>query len=290
MPAAVKRIFFLSLVLILSFTLVGCEEGVIIQDGAGLTQEEIDQIVANATTAQFDTVNLDIDTQMVVEVVGGSEAGEMTMVADGIGVMDMANKEMQMTMNMAINIPEMGEREMAVEVFFVGEWMYSGIDIPDIGEQWIKVKATQDIWQQQSQIDQQIEFLKTAVEVKSLPGETVNGADCYVFEVIPSIEALGELLSQQTSSMGGMDFSQFNLADLFQEMSVKEWIAKDSYQVMKTEIDMLMQISPEAVGATEADFEKMTMDMNMGVRFYDYNQPVSITLPQEALNAQETSY
>ena len=276
MSAAVKRILVLSLALILSFTLVGC--------GGELTQEEVDRIITNVTTAQYDTVKIDMDMLMAVEVVGGSEPGEMTMVGGGSGVMDMANREMQMTMNMTMDIPELGEQEMETEVYLVGEWMYTSVDIPEIGKQWIKMEVTQDIWQQQNQIEQQIELLKTAVEVNYLGSEAVNGTTCYVFEIVPSMEALGELLSQQAP---GMDFSQLNLADLYKEMSVKEWIAKDSYQVMKTEVDMVMEMRPEDVDATEADFEKMAMDINMGMRLYDYNQPVSITLPPEALDAPE---
>jgi outer membrane lipoprotein-sorting protein len=279
--SAVKKILILvlALALVLSFTLVGCTEE--------LPQDEIDRIVTGVTMAQYDTVKLDMDMSMTMEVVGGSEPGEMTMVGDGTGVMDMVNEEMQMIMNMTMDIPELGEQEMGTEVYLVGEWMYTKVDVPVVGEQWIKMKATEGMWEQQSQIEQQIEFLKTAVEINYLGSEAVNGTDCYVFEVLPSVEALGELLSQQASGMGGMDFGQPNLADLFKEMSVREWIAKDSYRVMKTEVGMVMEIRPADVDAAEDDFEKMTIDMNMGMRLYDYNQPVSITLPPEALDAQE---
>jgi hypothetical protein len=282
MSSAVKRILILvlSLVLLLSFTLVGCN--------GGLPQEEVDRIIENVINAQFDTVSLDMDMAMTMTVKGGSEPGEMTMVGGGTGVMDMADKEMQMAMNMTMNIPELGEQEMKTEVYLVGEWMYTMVDIPEVGEQWLKMKFSEEIWQQQkSQIEQQIEFLKTAIEVNYLGSEAVNGADCYVFEVVPSMEALGELLAQQASGIGGIDFGKFNLADLLKEMSVKEWIAKDSYRVMKAEVGMVLEMHPADVGATEADFEKMTINMNIGERLYDYNQPVSITLPPEALDAAE---
>lgn len=282
MSSAIKTILALSLALVLSFTLVGC--------GGELTQEEIDRIVTNVTTTQYDTVKIDMDMSMTVEVVGGDEPGEVTMVGDGTGVMDIANKEMQMTMNMTMDIPEQGEQEMATEVYLVGGWMYTGVDVPELGTQWIKMPATEGMWQQQSQIEQQIELLRTAVEVDYLGSETVGGTDCYVFKVVPSMEALGELLSQQAFGMGGMDFGEFNLADLFKEMTVKEWIAKDSYRVMKAEVGMVLEMRPADVGATEADFEKMTIDINVGERLYDYNQPVSIELPDEALNAQEMPY
>ena len=282
MSSAIKTMLALSLALVLSFTLVGCTEE--------LPQEEIDRIIENVTTTQYDTVKIDMDMSMTVKVEGGSEPGEMTMVGDGTGAMDMANREMQMTMNMTMDIPELGKQDMVTEVYLVGGWIYTSVDIPEIGEQWIKMEFSEDIWQQQSQIEQQIELLKTAVEVDYLGSEAVNGTDCYVFKVVPSMEALGELLSQQVSGMGGMDFGQLNLADLIKEMSVKEWIARDSYRVMKAEVGMVMEMRPADVGATEADFEKMTMDMNIVQRLYDYNQPVSITLPPEALEAQEMPY
>ncbi len=50
MSAVVKTILALSLALVLSFTLVGCAGEQVTQEGE-LSQQEIDQIVANAITA-----------------------------------------------------------------------------------------------------------------------------------------------------------------------------------------------------------------------------------------------
>jgi hypothetical protein len=281
MKKAVRIILALSLALVMSFTLVGCDKG--------LPQEEIDRIIESVTSVQYDTLRLDMDMATTVEIIGGSDAGKMTMAGDGSGVMDMVNRAMQMTMNMSVDIPEMGTQTMISKVYLVGGWMYTGVEIPEFGEQWFKQEAIPGMWEQQNQVEQQIEFLKTAVEVKSLPDQAVDGTDCYVFEVVPSMEALGDLLAQQSSSMG-MDFSQMDLVNLFEEMVVKEWIAKDSYQVLKTEVYMRMQMRPEDVGATAADFDKMVMDINMTIRLYDYNQPVSIVLPDAALDASEMPY
>ena len=283
--SAVKRILALSLALILSFTLVtlvGC--------AGGLPQEEIDQIIANVTSAEYDTVKFDVEMPMTMTVVGGSDPGTASIVVDGTGVMDMANEEMQMTMNMTVDIPGIGEQEMAAEVYIVGGWLYTKVDIPEIGEQWMKMAVTEEMWQQQGQIEPLLEFLRTAVEIDYLGSETVSGTECYLFEIVPSMEALGELLSQETSGMGIMDFSQFDLADLYKELSVKEWIAKDSYLLMKVEIGMVLEMSASDVGATADDFDKMTMDIKIVESFYDYNEPVSIELPPEALDAEEIPY
>jgi hypothetical protein len=278
MRKAVRIILALSLALVLSLVVVGCDRG--------LPQEEIDRIVENVASAQFDSLKMDIDMDMTMTVKGGSSPGQMTMTGTGTGVVDMASQEMQMAMDMSMDIPEVGVQTMATEYYLVGEWMYISLDIPEVSKQWLKTAVTPNMWEQQSLVEEQIEFLKSAVKVKSLPDQAVDGTNCYVFEAVPSVEALGGLLSQQTSIIG-MDFSRLNLADLLKEMRVKEWIAQDSYQVLRSEVYTQMQMKPADVGATAADFDTMVIDMNMATKLYDYNQPVSIELPDEALDAQE---
>ena len=277
--SVVKIILALSLALVLSFTLVGCNQG--------LSQEEIDRIIENVVTSEYDTAKMDFDMTMVIEVIGGPEPFEMNMSGDGVAFMDMANQEMQMTMNITLDIPEMGEQTMATNSYLVGDWMYTGAEIPGFGEQWMKIELTPGMWEQQNQLEQQVAFFKEAVEIKYLGSEAVDGTDCYVFEVVPSMEALGDVLNQQAAAMGTVDFDQLDLADLFEAMTVKEWIAKDSYRVLRGEVYMRMQMFPEDVDASEADFDRMVIDMNMTMRSYDYNQPVSIILPQAALDAPE---
>jgi hypothetical protein len=280
--SAAKKVLLLSLALVLSFALAGC--------GEELPQEEIDQIIANVTTAQYDTVSFDMEMPMTMKVVGGSEAGTMTMDINGSGVMDSVNKEMQATMNMAMDIPGFGEQEMDAEVYIVGGLMYTKVDLLGLGEQWSKMELTEEMWQEQSQIEPLVGFLETAVEINYLGTKTLNGTECYLFEIVPDMGELGELLGQETSVMGIMDFSQFDLADMYKEFSFKEWIAKDSYLIMKVELEMVVEMSASDVGATADDFDTMTMDVKLVENFYDYNQPVSIELPPEALDAEEMPY
>jgi hypothetical protein len=283
MSTILKRILALSLVLILAFAFVGCAE-------EEVTQEEVDQIVANAVAAgaEVDSYKFDMNMPMTtMEVIGGAQPGEMAMAFDGAGVVDNASQEMQMTMNMTMDIPEQGEQEMAMETYLVGEWMYMKMSMD---EQWMKMQLTEEMWEPQSQIDQQVELLETATEVNYLRSENVDGTACYIMEIVPSMEALGNLLSQwlgMIPDMEGIDFSELDLASLFKEMSFKQWIAKDSYLTMKSGAHMLMEMSPGDVGATGEDFEKMTMSMDTVTELYDYNQAVSIELPEEALEAPE---
>jgi hypothetical protein len=286
MSATLKKLFVLSLALVLSFSLVafaGC--------GEKLTQEEIDEIIANVTSAEAETVSFDIDVPMSIKVVGGSDPGTMTVAVVGSGVMDMVNEEMQMTMDMAMDIPGEGEQDISAQIYFVDDWMYMSMDMLGLGEQWMKMEATEDMWPQPDPLEQQLELWEGAVEVKSLGGETVNGVGCYVFDIKPDMAVLSDMLAQETSGMG-MDlteFAQLDLADMYKELSVREWLAQDSYLPMKMEVKIVMEVDAGDAGAAGGDFDKMTIDVEVNMDFYDYNQPVSIELPPEALEAEDMS-
>jgi len=79
------------------------------------------------------------------------------------------------------------------------------------------------------------------------------------------------------------DFSHLSFADMIKEMSFKQWIAEDGYLIMKSETHVLMEISSEDIGASVEEFQKITADQTSVMLFYDYNEPVSIKLPAEAL-------
>jgi hypothetical protein len=282
MSATLKKLLLLSLALVLSFSLVafvGC--------GGKLTQEEIDQIIAGAADASYETVSFDIELPMTAEVSGGGDAGVMTVDMSGTGAMDIVNEAMQVTMNMAMDVPGQGSQDIDAATYIVEGWMYTGATIPGYGEQWTKMALTEQIWQQQDQVEQYIRLLATAVEVDYKGTETVNGVECYVFEVEPDMSILNDLLQQETSTLGMMDLSSLDVAELYQELSVKEWLAVDSYRLQRTEVEMTMEFGPGDVEATSDDFEKMSIDIKMTMRFYAYDQPVTVVLPPEALDAEE---
>ncbi|MBA7577005.1 MAG: hypothetical protein GH159_02530 [Dehalococcoidia bacterium] len=282
MSAMLKKLLLISLALVLSFSLVafaGCKEK--------LPQEEIDQIIAGALAASYDTVSFDMDAPMTMEMEGGDDPGTMNVAMSGTGFIDIINRAMRMTIGMEMNIPGAGPQYMDAEIYVLEGWMYTGVDVPDMGEQWQKMELTEEIWQQQDQVGQYVELLATAVEVDYKGTETVNGVECYVFEIEPDMDNLTEVLSQETSTLGLINLGGLDLGELYQELSVKEWLAKDSYLLQRAEIELVMEIRPGDVGATGDDFEKMTIGIEMTMRFYDYDQPFTVVLPPEALAAEE---
>jgi len=285
MSTMIRKILLLSLALVLPFALLGCAE-----EEETLTSEQIDQIVVDAVNAvaEAQTYKFDMDMFMTMAVVGGTDPGTMTVGANATGVIDNVNQEMQMIMDMTMNVPGEDEQQMGMEMYIVDEWVYMEMSIPEIGEQWMKMELTPAMWQTQQQIEQTMELLQTATEVKFLGSEAVDGVQCYVFDIIPDMEKLAEYLAQQQSMLGvGLDIE--SLAELFANMSVsiREWVAQDSLFLTKSTADLLIEVTPADVGAAPEDFDKMTMDLSTVMTVYGYNQPVSVELPPEALEAPE---
>ena len=217
--------------------------------------------------------------------VRGAQPMEVTMVADGTSTVDKVAEEGQVVMNVDFKSAQM-ERAVTWKYYAVGGWLYVGGQVAGQAggwEKYQKAKWTYNIWWLETGAGQQIKLLTTATEVNYLGSEVVNGTDCYILEITPSMEVAANLISQQLQFIDP-DIGEFK-ADLLKEISVKQWISKDSYLLMKAEAGVLLEMRPEDVGG--GDFEKMTIDMDIGARYYDYNQPVSITLPPEALEAKE---
>jgi hypothetical protein len=191
-----------------------------------------------------------------------------------------------MTGEASADIPGMGKQSMPMELYMVEGAIYTKIGIPGQGDQWIKMKLDDEMWKQQDQLAQQMEFLKTAGNVTLAGEETVDGIASYVLVIDPDMKALADwFMSQQQSSV--LDLSQLDLSKMFKSFSIKEWIAKDTYLPVKAEVIVLLEIKPEDVGAPADELEKLTMEMKMTEKFLDYNKPVTIVLPEEARNAQE---
>jgi hypothetical protein len=277
-----KRIAILGVLTLtlMASLLVGCAD-------KELTQEDMEQLVADVlvANADIDTVKFNVNTTTAMEMVGGAQPGEASMVGDGSGAIDSTNREMQMIMNMNIDVPGEGTQTMPMESYLVDGWMHIKVSTQETGAQWMKMKLPEDMWDSQSQLDQQIELLQTADEVNLLGSENVNGIDCYVVEVAPSMEAINQLLSEfQMPDMEGIDNMEINLANLIKAMSFKQWIAEDGYLIMKSATHVQMEIYPGDVGATAEEFQKIAVNQDTEMTFYDYNEPVSIELPAGALD------
>jgi hypothetical protein len=275
----------MSLVLAMVLSFAACEGETGEEIELPLTQEIVESVVtswADIRTSQF-------DMHMTMDMAGEikDEAMETSMVTDSSGMMDFENKQMQMDMTMSIAVPGEDKREMGMEMYLIGDMMYMMMDVPGMGPMWMKSETPEATWDRMSQTKSQIELLKTA-QVNVIGSEKVGGVDCYVLQLIPDVEQLWQLAMQQAqvSEEAVMpDVAKELLKEVFRSFSVKQWIAKDTYFLTKAEIDMTMELIPEAMGLPGEGV--LNMDISLDLQCYNYNQPVSIVLPPEAEGAVE---
>ena len=281
-----------------------------------LTLEEIealnDTVFANATEIVTYKYDYKFDLNATLEVLMDNETFEAGMTGNVSGVVDKVNK----TMWMAMSIISMNEtmnatpetREIEMEMYFINNTvyvkMYQGIqELP-----WMKAEipeGEEEFWQSQDQLDLQMELLNVS-KVELLEDEVVNGVDCYVLKIEPDHEELWEIVmnqmeidlsdfdSQETETGNASGIPYIDLVNqTMMNLSTTVWIAKDRKFPMKTQMTMKKQmtvafrIRSEDVPDTEEVFPllTMTMDFEMETIFYDYNEPVSIELPEGAEGA-----
>ena len=252
-----------------------------------------------ASVDQIDTYKFDIDMTQKMLIQNETTETEMTTVSTGEAAVDVTNKKMMMEMAMTMETPdkpEMPEEPMEMDMFIylIDNAMYMKMDtgIPELPAQWTKMEMPEEYektWESQNQVDQQMELLKIS-EVELLEDEKVNGVDCYVLKITPDMEKYGELLSKQEGMSDLMQSLQqndsFDMGKMIKEMSMKQWIAKNTKFPMKTEMQIKMVISSEDMIIPEAEEEfTMTSDQRTTIVFYDYNKPVAIELPEDAESA-----
>jgi len=274
-------LIFLVLALTFSLGLTGCTK-------EPTTQEIIDKSVA--ANAKLEYYKLDGDMAMGLNGTVNGKSQNVSLKIDSQAGVDNTRKQMQMTMNIEMESPGQGKISMPMESYLVDGWMYMKISIPMIGGQWMKIKADQSTWNNQSQATQFAEMLKNSVNVTNKGTETINGKACFVLEASPDAASIANWLKSQQglSNLQGVDMSAFDFSKIIKNISLKEWIYKDSYYFAKTEITVVFDISGQNLGITTTSTDQISMNFNATINFSDYNQKLTITLPPEALTAKET--
>ena len=284
----------MAILLVLATALLGCGAANTTTAPATTTSSSItpEEIVANAVSAfqSVNTITMSVNMNVGMAIVGGKQPMTIQVSGDANGSVDLDETQMRMTMDLNVDLPVVGKQQTSTEMYVVDNWAYMKISVPEMADQWLKTQLTPTIWEQQNQVDKQIEMLKNAVKVTSLGEETVNGVDCYVLSIEPDAEALSAFVKSQIPQGLGTDSLQnIDLAQFFNSITMKEWIGKGNYLPAKMDMTMSLDLSPESVGAQQSDFANMTMDMQVQGTYTDYNQPVTVVLPPEAANAKEAT-
>jgi outer membrane lipoprotein-sorting protein len=248
--------------------------------------------VVNAAVKALEAVKtFEFEADMTMNITGEAEgeAIDVSMETQMTGMVDVDSEEMKMDMDVAMTVPDEGELEAGMEMYFIGDTMYMLMQVPELGNisMWMKSELPPGMYQQMTQVQDQVDLL-AASEIEIIGTENVGGTDCYVLELRPDPEELWELAMQQSqvTSQELPEVEEDFMKEVFEGFSVKQWIARDTYLLCKAEIEMALEITPEAMGFPDEE-GSLTMEIVISLLAYDYNQPVSIELPPEAENAIE---
>jgi len=124
-------------------------------------------------------------------------------------------------------------------------------------------------FQQQSILD----FLTTAARISLTGIEYVDGIDCYILYVQPSRAAC----ANWSFNVTGPHSDPAAMTNNYRNSWINLWLSRDSYRIIKADINLYF-----------SDNDNLQNIVFHGqIHFCDYDQPFSIDLPQEALNAKE---
>ena len=259
-----------------------------------LTAQEIVD-AANKAQSNIETLRFSMDMNMDMSGEVEGESFEAAIKMDSSGALDYINQQMAMDITMNMTIPDEDEMEMQMEMYLTGDMMYMMMEMPMMGMEepmWMKSEAPEGTWTEFSgkmnQVQPVLDMLDTA-QVEVTGSETIGGIDCYIVEVVPDTEQLWQLIMQQAESTGqGMlpPVAEELLPEIIRNFSVKQWIAKDTYFLVKAVINMTMELTPEAMSSLGED-GMLNMNIAMVLLADNYNQPVSIVLPPEAEEAEK---
>jgi outer membrane lipoprotein-sorting protein len=283
-----KKVIVISLVLILSLSITACVEET--EEAAGLpsAQEIVDDVIesfASIRTYQFDMVM----TQDQAGEAGG-EILEQTVMIDNSGTLDLENMQMSANLSMKVVTAEEADMEEAVEMYIVDSVMYAKPKAPGEDSFWVKEEVPAEGWEMlkgTSGLEAYKELLEIA-QAEILGSEKVKGVDCYVLQLTTETSQLWQTIGPGGTGGGEIapTIPEEFLQDIFRSFSIKQWIAKDTYFLMKVTIDMTAELTSELQEYLDEEGE-MTMDTTLSFLAYNYNQPATIVVPPEAVEATE---
>lgn len=264
-----KKIISSALVLLMLVTAIAC--------GSGEQQITGEELIDNVFASMENQETCRYEISMVYNMSGTMEGeyGEIDFEWEIAGVMDVQGREMLMDMNTYMNIRADTETEetSVIKAYILGDIAYVGLVSEVSPTDWAKGDVSEDFWEVQNYLNQQVELLHDA-EVTIVGTEKVGGFSCYVAEISPDEDNLLSFMKERIEKNLPFEITE----DSISNYSQKGWYAKDSFFPMKShqEFDFTFDLGED----------ELTAHYIIEMLFSDYNKPVSIELPPEAEDAE----
>jgi hypothetical protein len=180
--------------------------------------------------------------------------------------------------------------DIVIDMYLEGDYIYMKMSIPEMGEEWMKMPATDEAMSTYDfdMVNEQLAVLESPGEVTFLRYENVDGGECYVIELVPDLATLMEWIGEQGLADLGLSLEDMDvISDIFDELTYTCWIDKETNYMKKMTAYILMNMSGDVFEDLTGESGSLTMDMNISMEMYDFNKPVNINVPDEALDAME---
>ena len=235
-----------------------------------------------------DTYAFTMDTDQSIKMVNHSETNRtlQTMnfetISEGEGVMNVSARALKMTMTTTTtSSDETGEVVTKMEMYMKNDTVYTNVD-----GNWTRMPGMpEEMLDQQNQVRTLVEQLN-ASEIELVGSEKVNGEAAYKVKVVPDMDTFMMILNQQ---MGSMPFNAFNMTEIFEESEMEwtTWISKESHLPLKTEVSMELTLTNDLMNLPVGEMSdiEMTIKSESTVVYSNYNEPVDIVVPEEAMAA-----
>ena len=243
----------ISLVILLSFPLLGCQTAIV---ETITSPPSVEEIVGNAVNYLTNITTLEFDVDLTVDIAGeeNGETVDASMVSKITGAVNVISKDGKVEMSVTLDSPGEATIEADMDMYFVDDTMYTLMEIPTLGNisMWVKSDIPPEMHGQMTQVEDQVDLLRLS-EVKLIGTETVAGKVCYVLELVPNPDALWEFVSQRMAATGvpvPTLEEETIIRDIARNYSAKQWIAIDNFLLCKAEMDMEMTISDTTMDIT----------------------------------------
>ncbi|MFH1916157.1 MAG: DUF6612 family protein [Nanoarchaeota archaeon] len=241
-----------------------------------MMQERIIQANTNLQSYSTDmTMKMDMSTSV--------QGKPMVITADTTqsGSIDRKNKKLFMKGSTKTSFSGM-KLDMATETYIVDDFVYV-----KVMDNWMKMQIQNELWNQQDHIKQTTGLLETGT-IDVLPEEEMDGMSYYVFAIQPDMKKVVEIALKSQEQSEVLD-EHIDFADMVRKYTATIYVNKKTFVIERQKIDMRLVMTAENMGKNMINSSDITMDTVIDAKMYDINKKVTITLPEEALGAQDYS-
>lgn len=193
--------------------------------------------------------------------------------ATAIGSYSRLDRKMGMTGTTSVESMGMN-MDVETEAYIDGTTMYT----KSMG-MWIKLELSDEIWEDQDQIKQMTDLIESGtIDVKADEGQY------HVVDISPDLAVVVENVLKQQQQMDLFD-EQMNFGDMIKEYSLTVWINKDTFIIEKVSYNIDMVMNNDNMGEMMNEPFSMDVVSTTEMTMYDFNEEVTIEIPEEANNA-----